>query len=110
MEVQAAWENLYQAVKALEARQGDWDVMAATCMAALEMFLEYPPGQVVEMVEQSDLPTRAMVSWLVYEGGKLGGTNRERAATLALHWEVINHGQKLIAPPPAVPDRPLIIH
>ncbi|MCB2228813.1 MAG: hypothetical protein KQH53_19220 [Desulfarculaceae bacterium] len=110
MEITTAWENLFHAVKALEARQGDWEVMAATCMAAMEMLLEFPPGEVLEVVEKSELPTRATISWLAFEGSKLGGDNRERALGLAAHWEAANPGEKLIAPPPGAPDKPLVIH
>ncbi|MCF8034305.1 MAG: hypothetical protein K9K66_09990 [Desulfarculaceae bacterium] len=62
------------------------------------------------MVEHSDLPTRAMISWLVYEGNKLGGASGQQAAVLALHWEAANLGQRLIAPPPVLPDHHLVFH
>ncbi len=110
MEVQAAWEDLYQTVKALAARRGDWNAMAAACMSALQNFLRFPPARVVDMVEQSELPTRATVSWLVFEGKRLGGENHLHATTLAMHWETANPGQKLIPPPPEVPDKPLVLH
>jgi hypothetical protein len=110
MEVQTAWVNLYEAIKDLEARQGDWEVMAATCMAAMEMFLEFPPEKVLAQIEASSLPTRATVSWLVFEGSKLGEANRQRAAAVAACWEAANPGQKLITPPPGAPDKPLVIH
>ncbi len=108
MDIQTAWFNLHEAVKAMEAREGDWEIMAATCMAAMEMLLEYPPDQVLAVVEQSELPTRATVSWLVYEGARLGPDNRQRAGALAAQWEAANPGQKLIAPPPVAPDKSLL--
>lgn len=98
-EARLAWENLYHAAKALEQGQGDWREATMACRAAMEMLLEFPPGQVVDMVEQSELPTRAVVSWLVFEGSQMGGGCRERAATLALHWEALNLGQRIITPP-----------
>ncbi|MCB2228815.1 MAG: hypothetical protein KQH53_19230 [Desulfarculaceae bacterium] len=102
-EATRAWENLYHAAKALEQGRGDWREATIACRAAMEMLLEFPPGQVVALVEQSDLPTRAVVSWLAFEGARLGGPYRESAATLALHWEALNLGQRVIAPP--APDQ-----
>jgi len=110
VDIQTAWFNLHEAIKAMEARDGDWEVMAATCMAAMEMLLEYPSDQVLAVVEGSELPTRATVSWMVFEGSKLGPDNRLRAGDLAAQWEAANPGQKLIAPPPVASDKPLAIH
>lgn len=107
MDVATAWENLYQAVAAIERREGDWEVLAATCMAAMEMLLEYPPQEVLAQIELSELPTRATVSWLAFEGAKLGGGNPERGLALAACWQESNPGQELIAPPSGASERPL---
>ncbi|MBU1277312.1 MAG: hypothetical protein KJ720_18225 [Proteobacteria bacterium] len=110
MDVATAWENLVQSIAAIERREGDWEVLAATCMAALEMLLEYPPREVLAQIEQSEMPTRATVSWLAFEGAKLGGSNPQRSLALAACWQEANPGRELIAPPPGAAGQPLVLH
>ena len=109
MDVAIAWENLVQAVMAAERQEGDWEVLAATCMAAMEMLLEFPPQEVLAQIEQSPLPTRATVSWLAFEGCKLGPAIRERGLALAACWQLAHPGQELIAPPPGASNQPLTL-
>ena len=109
MQVDIAWDNLYQAIKALEQRQGDWDVMAATAQAALFILFEYSAEEILPQVEASDLPTRATVSWLVYEGGKMKDLDQEKVAALAALWKQ-GSGQDLLAPPPGPGAEPMKVH
>lgn len=113
MDVAVAWENLVQAIAAIEggkAGEDDWDVLTATCMAAMQMLLEYPPQEVLAVIEASDMPTRATVSWLAWEGSKLGGDNAQRSLGLAVCWQEANPGQELIAPPKGASEQPLVLH
>lgn len=110
MDVAVAWENLIQAIAAIESGEGEWEILTATCMAAMEMLLEYPPQEVLAMVEASEMPTRATVSWLAWEGSKLGGENAQRSMALAVCWQEANPGQELIAPPAGASEQPMVLH
>lgn len=110
MDVAVAWENLVQAIAAFENGEGDWEILTATCMAAMEILLEYPPQEVLATIEASEMPTRATVSWLAWEGSKLGGSNAARSRELARCWQEANPGQELIAAPPGASQQPLVLH
>ena len=110
MDVAVAWENLVQSIAAIEGGEDDWEILTATCMAAMEILLEYPPQEVLAQIEASDMPTRATVSWLAWEGGKLGGPNAERSMGLAVCWQEANPGQELIAAPKGASQRPMLLH
>jgi len=110
MDVAVAWENLVEAIAAIEGGEGDWEILTATCMAAMEMLLEYPPQEVLAVIEESHMPTRATVSWLAWEGGKLGGPNAERSMGLAVCWQEANPGRELIAAPKGASSRPMVLH
>jgi hypothetical protein len=113
MDVAVAWENLVQAIAAIEGGEGgegEWEILTATCMAAMELLLEYPPQEVLAQIEQSDMPTRAMVSWMAWEGAKLGGPNAQRSLALAVCWQEANPGQELVAPPKGASEQPLVLH
>jgi hypothetical protein len=47
--------------------------------AGVEIMLDFSPEEVVEQAEASELPTRAVVSWLVFEAHRLEGSTRSRA-------------------------------
>ncbi|MFH2125627.1 MAG: hypothetical protein ABIK12_03875 [Pseudomonadota bacterium] len=111
MDVSVAWENLVQSIAAIEGgEEGDWEILTATCMAAMEILLEYPPEEVLAVIEQSHMPTRAMVSWLAWEGSKLGGDNAQRSMGLVACWQEANPGQELIAAPKGASSRPMLLH
>lgn len=65
---------------------------------ALGMLLECDPDQVLQCVRDSDLPTRALVSWLAYEGGRLGLD--DGASALVRHWTGQGAGTDRLIPPP----------
>ncbi|MCB2192691.1 MAG: hypothetical protein KQI62_14060 [Deltaproteobacteria bacterium] len=109
MDVAVAWENLVQSIADIERGEGDWEILTATCMAAMEMLLEYPPQEVLATIEASEMPTRATVSWLAWEGCKLGGPNAERSQGLAACWMEANPGQQLIAAPAGASQQPMIL-
>jgi hypothetical protein len=106
--VETAWDNLEQAVKALEQRQGDWEVMAATCQAAIQLLLEFEPEEILAQLKGSQLPSRATVSWLVFEAAKMKDLDQERVAALADLWRR-QSGQDLIAPPSGAKDEPFYV-
>lgn len=108
LSVERAWDNLYQAVAALERQEGGWEVATATCQAAIQMLLEFTPEQILEQIEASELPTRATVSWLVFEAAKMKDLDQDKVRALAHLWRQAS-GQELIAPPPGAKDEPFLI-
>lgn len=110
MDVAVAWENLVQSIAAIEGGEGDWEILTATCMAAMEILLEYPPEEVLSVIEESHMPTRATVSWLAWEGSKLGGGNAQRSMGLVACWQEANPGRELIAAPKGASQRPMVLH
>ncbi len=106
--VETAWDNLEQAVKALERREGDWEVMAATCQAAIQLLLDFEPADILAQAEASEVPTRAIISWLVFEAAKMKDLDQDRVAALAGLWRR-QSGQELIAPPSGAKDEPFLV-
>jgi hypothetical protein len=68
MEPTTAWQNLVQAISDLEKMEGDYSLKLETVMAAVQLLFEVPAREILDHVENSPLPTRAVVSWLVFEG------------------------------------------
>ena len=58
---------------------------------AVGMLLDCDLAEVVRCVQESSLPTRALVSWLAYEGSRLGMT--ERVSALERQWAEMEQGQ-----------------
>jgi hypothetical protein len=82
-----AWENLWQAITALEVPGGDWNIKLATMEAGVEIMLDFSPEEVVAQAEASDLPTRAVVSWLVFEAHRLEGIDPVKGEKLRAYWD-----------------------
>lgn len=106
--IDKAWQNLQESVGALERRQGDWEVLAATCQAAIQLLLEFPAQEILERIQSSDLPPRATVSWLVFEAGKMKDLDQDKVQDLARQWRRLS-GQDLIAPPPGAKKEPFLV-
>jgi len=106
--IDKAWQNLQEAINALERRQGQWEVLAATCQAAIQLLLEFEPGQILERIQSSELPPRATVSWLVFEAAKMKDLDQDKVRALATQWRLVS-GQDLIAPPPGAKSEPFLV-
>jgi hypothetical protein len=79
---------------------GDNRLKLETVMAGVEILFEFPAAEILEQVGRSSLPTRALVSWLVFEGGRL--PNVDKAAVRALreaYESTCPPGQGIIPPP-----------
>lgn len=103
MDVSTAWENLAQAIAAMSQQGGDWDLKLDTVKAGVELLFEYPAADILEQVERSTLamPTRALVSWLVFEGGRLRSVDQAVVRELREIYEATcPPGQGIIPPPP----------
>jgi hypothetical protein len=82
---------------------GDWDLKLDTVKAGVELLFEHPAAEILEQVERSSLslPTRALVSWLVFEGGRIRGVDQAVVRELREIYEATcPPGQGIIPPPP----------
>ena len=103
MDVRTAWSNLAQAIAAMSQQDGDWNLKLDTVKAGVELLFEHPAAEILGQVERSTLPmpTRALVSWLVFEGGRLRGVDQEVVRELReLYEATCPPGQGIIPPPP----------
>ncbi|MGD8563576.1 MAG: hypothetical protein PVG03_13605 [Desulfarculaceae bacterium] len=100
MDAATIWDTLYRAARDMESSGGDWQVKLATVMAAVELFMEFPPQEIVAQIETSELPTRAVVSWLVFEGGRMKTVEPSQVQGLKEYWESICQPGQGIQPPP----------
>ena len=102
MDIQTAWDNLAVAIAAMQQPHGDYQLKLDTVAAGVALLFEFPPEQILAQVEAAALPTRATVSWLVFEAGRLPGVDPVTARTLgALYEGGARAGEGLIAPPQA---------
>jgi hypothetical protein len=100
MDIQTAWDSLAAAIAAMHQPEGDYQLKLATVSAGVELLYEFPAEQILARVEASALPTRATVSWLVFEGRRLRSVDPTTVSTLAALFEdTAPPGQGLIAPP-----------
>jgi hypothetical protein len=102
MDAHTAWGNLSDAIAAMQSPQGDHALKLDTVLAGVELLFECPAAEILAEVERSPLPTRALVSWLVFEGGRLPGVDEGAVEALrALYEATCPPGQGIIPPPPA---------
>ncbi|KMY68059.1 hypothetical protein AAU61_09620 [Desulfocarbo indianensis] len=93
------WERLEANLKRLENACQVETLVFRDTQAAVCMLLECDPAEVLACVEGSSLPTRALVSWLAYEGGRMGMA--EKVGALVQQWGLeSDHTENLISPPP----------
>ena len=101
MDVRTVWENLVQAIAAVQRPEGDYGLKLETVTAGVELLFEFPAREILEQVEQSSLPTRAIVSWLVFEGDRLPRVGAPAVRALReLYESTCPPGQGIIPPPP----------
>jgi hypothetical protein len=100
------WETLEGLLAAMEQPQADQARLATALRGCLRQLLEYPPARVMARAEQSSLPTRPMISWLVYEAGRLEQPLAAKAQALQEYWETsLRPGVGLI---PAAPCQAVV--
>jgi hypothetical protein len=102
MDASTAWENLSDAIAAMQRPEGDYELKVGTVTAGVELLFEFPSDQILAQVEQSGLPVRALVSWLVFEGGRLAGVDPSSVSALReLYESTCPEGEGIIPPPRA---------
>ncbi|GAB4256857.1 MAG: hypothetical protein Kow0092_03230 [Deferrisomatales bacterium] len=101
MDARTAWANLAQAIAEVHRPGGDYSLKLETVSAAVVLLFEHPAHEILEQVEGSPLPTRAVVSWLVFEGDRLPEVAPEPVRALReLYEATCPPGQGIIPPPP----------
>ncbi|CAO0820944.1 conserved hypothetical protein [Desulfarculales bacterium] len=84
-DLNALWETMEQLAASLEAPSPPREQLAVALQGCLAQVLKYPPEQLVTRAEQSPLPTRPLVSWLVYKAERLG--DAPAALALRQYWQ-----------------------
>lgn len=92
------WDLLESNLKRLENASRVENMVLQQTQAAISMLLECDPAEVLDCIDGSPLPTRATVSWLAFEGGRMGLS--DRAGVLVSHWTQQNQGLEQLIPPP----------
>jgi hypothetical protein len=103
VEIEVAWQNLEYAVKLVEEGADRLDALLEQVAAAIYLLLEeFSPEEIVAQAEASPLPTRAAISWLVYEGGRIRELDPAKVEALRRYWEAHFAARegRLIPPPP----------
>lgn len=102
MDAHTVWENLSLAIADMQQPEGDHALKLDTVLAGVELLFEFPTHEILQEVERAALPTRALVSWLVFEGGRLPGVDEAAVEALRARYEAAcAPGQGIIPPPPA---------
>jgi hypothetical protein len=95
------WSLLEDNLTRLENANRVETMVLRQTQAAVGMLLECDPAEVLVCMKDSAMPTRALVSWLAYEGGRLGMP--DKAGALVKQWSRQNtKPQSIIPPPPAM--------
>ncbi len=81
------WETLEKSLAMLESGEGDQRQLTQAVRSALPLLLAHDPSQVVEMAGRSAMPTRSLLSWLVFEAARLDQESESRARALQGYWE-----------------------
>ncbi len=101
MEIDTVWADLVHAIAEMQQPGGDHALKLDTVMAGVQLLFEFDADAILAQVERSSLSTRALVSWLVYEGGRLPGVPDDAVDALRRRYEAAcPPGQGIIPPPP----------
>ncbi|MEW6489228.1 MAG: hypothetical protein AB1578_15075 [Thermodesulfobacteriota bacterium] len=103
MDVRRAWDDVAQAIAAMQRPEGDVPGKLEAVRAGVERLFSFPALEILDQVERSALgmPPRALVSWLVFEGGRLPGVPSEAVRALReLYEATCPPGQGILPPPP----------
>ncbi len=100
MEIGSVWDDLSVAIADMERPGGDFALKLETVMAGVQLLFEFPAEQILAQLDRSSLPKRALVSWLVFEGGRLPEVDGAAVQSLRKLYEATcEPGQEIIAPP-----------
>ncbi len=99
---QLIWKELETTADQLLSGTGDSLRSALRAREAMALLMELEPAEIMACIEGSHLPTRAVVSWLVYECTRLPEVDPKRVEGLRDYWsrQYASDGD-LIPPPPS---------
>ena len=104
MDAATAWDHLAHAISEMQRPGGVHGLKLETVMAGVEILFEFSAREILDQVQRSSLPIRAVVSWLVFEGGRLPNVDKTAVLNLRLAYEsTCPPGQGIIPPPTAAP-------
>lgn len=83
----AIWETMERSLIGLESGEGDQGKLTLAVRGALHLLLTFPPEEVVARAERSPLPPRSLLSWLLFEAGRLSEVDQARVAALRECWQ-----------------------
>ena len=101
MDARTVWDNLALAISAMQSPEGDYGLKLETVKAGVQLLFEFPPEDILEQVKRSTLSTRALVSWLVFEGGRMPEVEDRGVEALRRLYEATCPPGEGIIPPPA---------
>lgn len=87
LSLDAIWETLERSLIGLESGEGDQAQLTLAVRGALSLLLTFPPEEVVARAERSILPPRSMLSWMLFEAGRLSGVDQARVTALRDYWQ-----------------------
>ena len=103
MDTKTAWKNLAHAISDMNVPTGDYNLKLTTIGAGVELLFEHPAEEILRELETSDISTRALVSWLVFEGNRLNDVDDAAVQSLRAQYESTFGEKVLAAPPPGMP-------
>lgn len=92
--LEAIWQTFENCLALVEIGQGNQQQLCLAIQNCVQLILEHSPAEVVARADNSPLPTRSIVSWLVFEAAKLGGASGGQAAALKEYWEENQPGRQ----------------
>lgn len=107
MDARTAWDNLSQAIAAMQQPGGDFELKLATVRAGIELLFEHPAPEILAQVGRSSLSSRALVSWLVFEAGRNRSIDPDAVEALRSLYEATCPPGEGIIPPPSPGGRVL---
>jgi hypothetical protein len=103
MDARTAWENLSLAIADLNEPAGDYELKLATAVAGVEILFSFSPAEILAEIRGSRLSSRALVSWLVFEGGRLPSVDPKAVDELRELYEASCPPGEGIIPAPSQP-------
>lgn len=86
-DIEVIWSTLEKTVAEVNSGQGDWDNQMKTIQGAITMLFDFPVEEILGRAARSEIPDRALISWLVYEASKMKWLDQQKPAALAEAWE-----------------------
>lgn len=80
------WQELETAALNLDFGVGSPEKNKHVVLSAIQLLMQLPAEMIVRRAEKSDLPTRALISWLVFEATDLDGVDPVKVTAIRAIW------------------------